>query len=189
MFEPLKFECIWWKNSDTVLVFSNSRNCWFEMIQTKSQPFFWAKYVQVNGYTVNYAEKACIVYGRPTPVSSDYIFPIFQKGRSIERLTFEEFPMSVCPAAKMAVALKPLEIQSTLVISNSKGLPGILHDIRTSTYQNCRIEEKINRTTTFNKCICNWTLKIRDIETIVEKRRKFLLFSTIFCYLLFDFHL
>ena len=39
-------------------------------------------------------------------------------------------------------------IQSTFVISNSKGLSEILGDIRTSTYQNCRIEEKINRTTT-----------------------------------------
>ena len=30
-------------------------------------------------------------------------------------------------------------IQSTLVISNSKGLSEILRDIRTSTYQICRI--------------------------------------------------
>ena len=44
-------------------------------------------------------------------------------------------------------------IQSTLVISNSKGLSEILRDIRTSTYQICRIEEKIIRTTTFNKYI------------------------------------
>ena len=35
-----------------------------------------------------------------------------------------------------------LEVQSTLVISNSKGLSEILQDIRTSTYQICRIEEK-----------------------------------------------
>ena len=34
-------------------------------------------------------------------------------------------------------------IQSTLVISNSKGLSEILRDIRSSTYQVCRIEEKI----------------------------------------------
>ena len=33
-------------------------------------------------------------------------------------------------------------IQSTLVISNSKGLSEILRDIRSSTYQVCRIEEK-----------------------------------------------
>ena len=33
-----------------------------------------------------------------------------------------------------------LFIQSTLVISNSKGLSEILRDIRTSTYQICRIE-------------------------------------------------
>ena len=85
------------------------------------------------------------------------------------------------------------KVQSTLVISNSKGLSKILRDIPTSTYQNCRIEEKINRTTTFNKCICNWTLGIRDILKILWKRgeiaplEQFLLFSTIFCYLLLDF--
>ena len=32
-------------------------------------------------------------------------------------------------------------IQSTLVISNSKGLSGVLRDIRTSKYQSCRSEE------------------------------------------------
>ena len=47
------------------------------------------------------------------------------------------------------------KIQSTLIISNSKGLSEILRDICTSTYQICRTEEKIIRTTTFNKFICN----------------------------------
>ena len=37
-----------------------------------------------------------------------------------------------------------LHIQSTLVISNSKGLSEILRDIRSSTYQVCRIVEKNN---------------------------------------------
>ena len=36
-----------------------------------------------------------------------------------------------------------IELQSTLVISNSKGLSEILRDIRSSTYLVCRIEEKI----------------------------------------------
>ena len=62
-------------------------------------------------------------------------------------------------------------MQSTIVISNSKGLSEILRDIRTATYQICRIEEKIIRTTTFNKYMCNWTLEVRDIKNIVEKRR------------------
>ena len=35
-----------------------------------------------------------------------------------------------------------LELQSTLVISKSKGLSEILLDIHTSTYKICRIEEK-----------------------------------------------
>ena len=46
-------------------------------------------------------------------------------------------------------------LQSTPVISNSKGLSEILRDICTSTYQICRIEDKIIRLTTFNKYICN----------------------------------
>ena len=61
-------------------------------------------------------------------------------------------------------------IQSSLVISNSKGLSEILRDIRTSTYQICRIEEKIIRTTTFNKYICNWTLEVTDVLNILWER-------------------
>ena len=45
-------------------------------------------------------------------------------------------------------------IQSTLVILNSKGLSEILQDIRSSTYQVFRIEEKIIRLITFTKLIC-----------------------------------
>ena len=45
-----------------------------------------------------------------------------------------------------------MKIQSTLVISNSKGLYETLRDIRSSTYQIYGTEEKtINRTTTFNR--------------------------------------
>ena len=61
-------------------------------------------------------------------------------------------------------------IQSTLVISNSKGLSEILRDIHSSTYQVCRIEEKIIRLTTFNKLIGNWTFEVRDILKILWKR-------------------
>ena len=61
-------------------------------------------------------------------------------------------------------------IQSTLVISNSKGLSEILRDIRSSTYQVCRIEEKIILITTFNKMIGNWTYEVRDILKILWKR-------------------
>ena len=70
-------------------------------------------------------------------------------------------------------------LQSTLVISNSKGPSEILRDIRTSTYQICRIEEKLIQLTTFNKYMCNWTLEVRDILKILWKRGEFLLFSTI----------
>ena len=44
-----------------------------------------------------------------------------------------------------------LRIQSTLVISKSKGPSETLRDIRTSTYQMCRIEENTKRTTKFLK--------------------------------------
>ena len=86
-----------------------------------------------------------------------------------------------------------LNFQSTLIISNCNILSEILRDIRTSTYQICRLEEKLNRTTTFNKCICNLIPEVRDILKILWKRgeiapkEQFLLFSTIFCYLLLDF--
>ena len=61
-------------------------------------------------------------------------------------------------------------IQSTLLISNSKGLSEIFQDVHISTYRICRIEEKIIRTTTFNKFIRNWTLEVRDIVKILCKR-------------------
>ena len=44
-----------------------------------------------------------------------------------------------------------MHIQSTLVISKSKGPVETLRDIRTSTYQMCRIEENTNGTTKFHK--------------------------------------
>ena len=66
--------------------------------------------------------------------------------------------------------MQKLNIQSTLVISNSKGLSEILRDIHISTYQICRIEEKIIRTTAFNKYICDWALEVRDILKILRKR-------------------
>ena len=50
----------------------------------------------------------------------------------------------------MDTSLK-IYIQSTLVISNSKGLYETVRDIRTSTYQICGLRKTINRTTTFNR--------------------------------------
>ena len=61
-------------------------------------------------------------------------------------------------------------LQSTLVISNSKGLSEILRDICTSTYQIYGIEKKLIRLTTFNKYMCNWTHEVRDILKILWKR-------------------
>ena len=42
-------------------------------------------------------------------------------------------------------------LQSTLVISKSKGPSKTVRDIRTSTYHMCRNEENTNRTTKFYK--------------------------------------
>ena len=55
------------------------------------------------------------------------------------------------------------KVQSTTVISNSKGLCEILRDIRTSTYQICTVEEKIYRTATFRKWICTLTSEFIDL--------------------------
>ena len=67
-----------------------------------------------------------------------------------------------------------------------------LRDIRTSTYQICRAEERITGTTTFSD-ISHLTPEVRDIlKKNVEKRRNcfgaFSLFYNIFFYLLLDFH-
>ena len=48
-------------------------------------------------------------------------------------------------------------IQSTLVISKLRGPSETLRDIRTSTYQMCKLEENTNRTTKFHKRTCNLT--------------------------------
>ena len=50
-----------------------------------------------------------------------------------------------------------LHIQSTFVISKSKGPSGTLRVIRNSTYMMCRIEENTNRTAKFHKLTCNLT--------------------------------
>ena len=42
-------------------------------------------------------------------------------------------------------------LQSTLVISKSKGPSETVRDIRTSTYQMCRIEDDTNRKTKLHK--------------------------------------
>ena len=88
---------------------------------------------------------------------------------------------------KCKAMCKIIYIQSTLVISKYKGLSEILRDIRTSTYQICRIEgKKLIRLTTFNKYMFKWSLEVRDILKILWKRgeiapkEQFLLFSTIF---------
>ena len=53
------------------------------------------------------------------------------------------------PLLKIAQNMKII-IQSTLVISKSKGPSEKLRDIRTSTYQFCRIEANTHQTTKFH---------------------------------------
>ena len=80
-------------------------------------------------------------------------------------------------------------VQSTPVISKSKGLSIILRDIHTSTYQICRIEEK--KTNSINHILTNicviGLLKCEIYWKYYGKEEQFLLFSTIF-YMLLDFH-
>ena len=79
-------------------------------------------------------------------------------------------------------------IQSTLVISKSKGPSKTVRDIRTSTYQICSIEEKTIWTTNFYKWLCNLTPLNRNIYwKYCGKGEQFLLFSTIFYNLILDF--
>ena len=73
---------------------------------------------------------------------------------------------------QVALWVRHFEIQSTLVISNSKGLSEILRDIRTSTYQICRTEEKLIQLTTFNKYMCNLIPEIRYIGKYFGKEEK-----------------
>ena len=77
-------------------------------------------------------------------------------------------------------------IQSTPVVSKSKGLSKIFRDIRTSTYQILKIEEKEFKQLHLTNLYVIGLLKLRDISKILWKRgeiapeEQFLLFSTIF---------
>ena len=81
------------------------------------------------------------------------------------------------------------KIQSTPVISKSKGPSETVRHIRTSTYQICRrIEENTNQTTKSHKWTCNLISLVRNIcWKYCGKGEKLLLFSTIFCYLKLEF--
>ena len=69
-------------------------------------------------------------------------------------------------------------VQSTLVISNSKGLSETLRDINTSTYQIFRIEKQIIRTTTFNTNIyVTGLLTLEIYRKYCRKEEKLLLRS------------
>ena len=74
------------------------------------------------------------------------IWPVFFQVRA-KKLDFfkivSDLLCTICSPSFKALAQKVFIIQSTLVISNSKGLSEILRDIRSSTYQVCRIVEKI----------------------------------------------
>ena len=56
------------------------------------------------------------------------------------------------------------KVQSTLVISKSKRPSETLRNVRTLTYQMCRIEENTNRTTKFHKRTNNLTPLVRNIS-------------------------
>ena len=86
------------------------------------------------------------------------------------------------------VIINVLYIQLNLIISKSKGLSEILRDIRTSTYQICRIKKKKLEQPHFTNKYVIWLLKLEIYWKYCGKEEKLLLrsnflFSTIFCYL------
>ena len=78
-----------------------------------------------------------------------------------------------------ALAPTVFEIQSTLLISNSKGLTETLWDIRTSTYQSWESEETINWTTTFSKWKCNLTPDFVCVEVLWPNQPNVVMSSTV----------
>ena len=88
-----------------------------------------------------------------------------------------------------------MHLQSTLVISKSKGPAETLRDIHSSTYQMCRIEEK-NQTNNqisqmnmlFDSFKKKFMLKILRKRGKIAPVEQFLPLSTIFYYLMLDFY-
>ena len=65
---------------------------------------------------------------------------------------------------------KRTDIQSTLVISNSKDSLKYFEKSVPRYIRFAEFSKKINRTTTFNKCVCHLTPEVRDILKILWKR-------------------
>ena len=64
------------------------------------------------------------------------------------------------------------KLQSTFVISKSKGIAEIFRDIRTLTYQICRTEGKKIEQPNFTNEVCNLTPGVRDVLKIFRKKRR-----------------
>ena len=92
-------------------------------------------------------------------------------------LTEQCWPWSNCSKSRSSqvshcLPFHLMDLQSTLIISKSKGPSETLRDIRSSTYQMCGIEENTNRTNKFHKRTCNVTPLVRNIWwKIVENGR------------------
>ena len=90
------------------------------------------------------------------------------RSNTVKKISIHLVETSKTPYLELWIYTITKCIQLTLVISNSRGLSEILRDIRTSTYQICRIEEKLIRLTTFNKYMVNiWLYEVRDILKIL----------------------
>ena len=77
----------------------------------------------------------------------------FFNTRILHLLSHDLYLLSHDQNLTITVMSPTLRVQSTLIISKSKGLSQIIQDIRTSTYQICRIGEKINRITFYNEYV------------------------------------
>ena len=79
----------------------------------------------------------------------DILQPLSRLNTELKQAASSSSPKSISEATirRLRSQPGPKKIQSTLVISKSKGPSETLRGIRTSTYQICRIEENTNRTT------------------------------------------
>ena len=81
-------------------------------------------------------------FGDAGPLDTNQLISLFLIVNEM-KLSFMYFFKYIRIFCMIHCILMYVYVQSTLVISNSKGLSEILRDIRSSTYQVCRIEEKI----------------------------------------------
>ena len=162
--------------------------CTFQEVRFPSYDSYVDRYWQDRSDPVSILYKSIAGRYRPVriadgPITARYRFvknASWEGGISVAVLRSFSVRVLFCAVIAFTVDSRYLEVQETLKYFEIS-VP----------YQICRIEEKLNRTNTFKKWICNLTSEVRDMLKILwktEEIAQFLLFSTIFCYLFLDFH-